>query len=149
MIFPSCKVFSKVSHKIYETQKLTNVVIQFISLYQTNQTCSHLHLLVCFLLPQRLQCSRNIYLENFQKQLNKLIHSYDMKWWVCYKGVWWWFFLFQQYTWGSQSGAAGGSVFTGTTELFCNAQTQLSGLRHVKSRCFHCATCRWILSAWW
>ena len=46
----------------------------------------------------------------------------------------------QRTTWSSQSGAAGRSVFTGTTELFCNVQPQSNGLRHVKSRCFHFAT---------
>ena len=53
----------------------------------------------------------------------------------------------QRTTWRSQSGAAGKSVFTGTTELFWNVQLQSSELRHFKSRCSHCTTCRWTLSA--
>ena len=47
MILSQCKVLSKVSRKICETQKLVNVLIHCIILYQTNEKCSHLHPLVC------------------------------------------------------------------------------------------------------
>ena len=31
--------------------------------------------------------------DNCQKQLHKLINSYNMNRWVCYKGVGWWFYI--------------------------------------------------------
>ena len=92
MILSPCKVLSKVSCKIYKTQKIGNILIQCISLYQTSK-CSNLHPLVCFLLPQGLQCSKNLPYDNCQKQLHKLIHSYDLSRLVCYKGMWLWFYI--------------------------------------------------------
>ena len=133
IILPTCKSLLKVSRKIYKTQKLGNFLIQYIGVYQTNHKCSYLHALMCFLLSWGLQCSYNLPDDNCHRQVHKLIHSYNMSRWVCYKSVW---------------GAAGWSVITGTTELFCNVQPLLSRLRHVKSSCFHCVTCRWTLSAW-
>ena len=93
MILPQCKVLSKASCKIYETQKLGNVLIWCISLYQTNKKCSYLHPLVCFLLPQGLQCSHNLPHDNCHKQLHKLIYFYNMSRWVCSKDIWWWFYI--------------------------------------------------------
>ena len=54
MILSQCKVLSKVSRKIYETQKLVNVLIHCIILYQTNEKCSHLHPLVCVFFSTRI-----------------------------------------------------------------------------------------------
>ena len=68
MISPLCKeILSKVSRKIYEIEELGNVVIQCISLYQTNKKYSFLLSLVCFLLLRELQCSHNFAHGNYHK----------------------------------------------------------------------------------
>ena len=50
-------------------------------------------LLCVFFFPQGLQCSHNLLHDNCYKQLQKLVHSYDMSRWVCYKCVSWWFYI--------------------------------------------------------
>ena len=138
---------AKVSRKIHETQNVGNVHIQCISLYQTNENVPISILLCVFFLHVDFQYSHYISHYNCYKELHKLIHSYAMSRWVCYKGVWWWFYICNE-----PIGVANPELLE---DLSVQGQQNNSATpnpnRMIKTwqiQVFHCATSSWTLSAW-